>query len=173
MLNSSSCTHLWNNLSLKLIFFLFNPPPSPFLYLYLLRIFMQFTHSPIAKYKIKKNQFKLFPIFFFFCSLWLQVWFQNRRTKWRKKHAAEMATAKRKQEVLDNQTDENSDVISDTEEEHIAKRQNIQWTRLTCKYISKSWNYCKYGLVISVFVGDLVQVWQLDTKKDFIYLPAL
>ncbi|KPJ10674.1 Homeobox protein Nkx-6.1 [Papilio machaon] len=28
------------------------------------------------------------------------VWFQNRRTKWRKKHAAEMATAKRKQEEL-------------------------------------------------------------------------
>lgn len=37
-----------------------------------------------------------------------------------------MATAKRKQEVLDNQTDENSDVISDGEEEHAAKRQNIQ-----------------------------------------------
>lgn len=37
-----------------------------------------------------------------------------------------MATAKRKQEVLDNQTDENSDVISDNEEEHSAKRQNIQ-----------------------------------------------
>lgn len=54
------------------------------------------------------------------------MWFQNRRTKWRKKHAAEMATAKRKQEVLDNQTDENSDVISDTEDEHGAKRQNIQ-----------------------------------------------
>ncbi|KFP44613.1 Homeobox protein Nkx-6.1, partial [Chlamydotis macqueenii] len=27
-----------------------------------------------------------------------RVWFQNRRTKWRKKHAAEMATAKKKQD---------------------------------------------------------------------------
>lgn len=57
---------------------------------------------------------------------YFQVWFQNRRTKWRKKHAAEMATAKRKQEVLDTQTDENSDVVSDIEEEHAAKRQNLQ-----------------------------------------------
>lgn len=36
-----------------------------------------------------------------------------------------MATAKRKQEVMDNQTDENSDVISDGEEEG-AKRSKIQ-----------------------------------------------
>ncbi|EAT44652.1 AAEL004005-PA [Aedes aegypti] len=44
------------------------------------------------------------------------VWFQNRRTKWRKKHAAEMATAKRKHDELgDGDGDCSEPMDSDSE----------------------------------------------------------
>lgn len=88
----------------------------------------------------KSLVFKLFTFFhprtkeeiklFLFIS---QVWFQNRRTKWRKKHAAELATAKRKQEELGDRDGENdgdcSEPLDDSDAESIDLVENTPLKR--------------------------------------------
>lgn len=66
----------------------------------------------------------------------VKVWFQNRRTKWRKKHAAEMATAKKKQEEAEQFQDDGSDRDDDCESEPKRHRRDSDEDLIRSKELS-------------------------------------